>query len=114
MRWVVRLARQADQDFFDILRWTAEKFGRRQAQIYSRTLSLAIDALKDGPNVLGAKSRDEIAPGVRILHVALQGRKGRHFIVFRVTGDRVIDVLRLLHDSMDLTRHVPAANDAPH
>ena len=42
------------------------------------------------------------------LHVARKGRKGPHFVVFRVAPSRseqVIDVLRLLHDSMDLPRH---------
>jgi hypothetical protein len=28
--------------------------------------------------------------------------------------DESIDVLRLLHDSMDVARHIPAANDQPH
>ncbi|NBU77128.1 MAG: type II toxin-antitoxin system RelE/ParE family toxin, partial [Planctomycetes bacterium] len=44
------------------------------------------------------------------LHVARQGRAGRHFVVFRAAGSD-IDVLRLLHESMDLPRHLPAAND---
>lgn len=44
------------------------------------------------------------------LHVARNGRKGRHFIMFRVEDieeENQIDVLRLLHDSMDLERHLP-------
>ena len=56
---------------------------------------------------LGAKARDEIAPGVCTLHVARHGRKGRHFVVFRVAEGKIVEVLRLLHDSMDLARHVP-------
>jgi toxin ParE1/3/4 len=39
--------------------------------------------------------------------VARQGRRGRHFLVFRQIEDRCIDVLRLLHDGMDLARHIP-------
>ena len=37
------------------------------------------------------------------------GRKGRHFVLFRINkikAHNVIDVLRLLHDSMDLERHL--------
>lgn len=49
----------------------------------------------------------DIAPGIRTLHVARQGRKGRHLVMFRVAPERVIEVLRLLHDSMDLSRHWP-------
>lgn len=112
--WVVRLALQAEQDYFDILRWTSENFGARQAEIYAETLLFALDALKDGPEILGVKAHNEIESGIRSLHVARNGRKGRHFVVFRVGGEYLIDVLRLLHDSMDLTRHIPAANDQAH
>lgn len=73
-------------------------------------MAFAIEALEGGPDVLGARVRDDIQPGIRTLHVARQGRAGRHFVVFRVVGS-YIDVLRLLHDSMDLPRHLPAAND---
>ena len=105
-RWEVRLASKAEQDFFEIVQWSAVNFGQQQAVAYAETLSLAISALAEGPEVLGAKRRDEIGNGIRTLHVTRQGRKGRHFVVFRVGGASTIDVLRLLHDSMDLVRHV--------
>ena len=44
------------------------------------------------------------------LHVARMGRKGSHFVVFRVATENTIDVLRVLHESMDLTRHLPPDN----
>ncbi len=97
----------------DISRWTSENFGARQAEQYVETILLAIEALTDGPETLGTKARDELAPGVRTLHIARHGRKARHFVVFRVADDHVLEVLRLLHESMDLARHMPAANDLP-
>jgi len=51
---------------------------RVQAQDYSVTISLAIQALTDGPEILGSKRRDEIELGIRTLHVARLGGKGRH------------------------------------
>ena len=102
--WKVRLAARAELDFSEIITWTIENFGERQARTYVETLSLAIEALHDGPEQLGAKARDDIGPGIRTLHVARQGRSGRHFVVFREAKDQYIDVLRLLHDSMDLAR----------
>lgn len=104
--WRVRLASRAEQDFFEIVQWSAANFGHQQAAVYAETLSLAIGALADGPEVSGVKRRDEIGNGIMTLHVNRQGRKGRHFVVFRVGGASTIDVLRLLHDSMDLVRHV--------
>jgi toxin ParE1/3/4 len=106
MAWTVRLAAQAELDFVEILVWTVENFGKTQADIYAETLTLAIEALHDGPLLAGTHARDEIEPGIRTLHVARLGKKGRHFVVFRQTEDRCIDVLRLLHDGMDLARHI--------
>lgn len=104
--WTVRLARQAEQDIAAILAWTEEHFSPQQAEVYTETLTLVLEALVDGPDVVGAKAREDILPGIHALHVARQGRRGRHFIVFRTREDRYIDVLRILHDSMDLARHV--------
>ena len=108
--WTVRLGQQAEQDYVEILQWTAKAFGEGQASTYAETIAFAIEALEGGPDILGARAREDIQPGIRTLHVARQGRAGRHFVVFRATGSD-IDVLRLLHDSMDLPRHLPAAND---
>ena len=104
--WTIRLAIRAEQDFFEIVQRTADSFGPQQAAVYAETLSLAIGDLAKGPDILGAKRRDEIGKGILTLHVARQGRKGRHFVVFRISDATTIDVLRLLHDSMDLARHL--------
>jgi toxin ParE1/3/4 len=109
--WKVRLAAQAELDFSEIITWTLENFGERQTKTYAETLTLAIETLHVRLVQLGAKARDDIGPGIRTLHVARQGRSGRHFVVFREAKDQHIDVLRLLHDSMDLARHIPAANN---
>lgn len=108
--WTVRLAAAAEADYVQILRWTAEHFGPAQARVYAETLALALKMLAAGPDIPGVKARPEIGGNVRTLHVARNGRKGRHFIMFRVDsvdGKNLIDVLRLLHDSMDLARHLP-------
>ncbi len=108
--WSVRLTAAAQADFTEILRWTDRQFGKARAHRYASTISAALDELTAGPVVAGAKKRDDIQPGIFALHVARHSRKGRHFIIFRVgqapEGD-VIEVLRLLHDAMDLERHLP-------
>ena len=103
--WRIRLAQQAELDLFGITIWTLENFGEQQAQKYAETLSLAIEALEGGPEIVGAIARKDMGPSVRILHVARHGKKGRHFVVFRTAPEQTIDVLRLLHNNMDLTRH---------
>jgi plasmid stabilization system protein ParE len=42
--WNVQLSQQAECDFSEILKWTAEKFGLQQANEYAETLLLAIGA----------------------------------------------------------------------
>jgi toxin ParE1/3/4 len=113
LAWHIRLAGQAEKDLLDITLWTAENFGTRQAEHYAETIALAIEALHDGPEILGAKVRDDISMEIRTLHVAWQGRKGRHFIAFSVSEGHIINVLRLLHDSMDLAKHLPEEHNEP-
>ena len=110
--WTVRLTKTAESDYQSIIVWTLRKFGDLQARIYADTLSAALVALTAGPTTVGAKERSEIGKGVFTLHVARGGHKGRHFVLFRVGQDkhqRHIEVLRLLHDAMDLTQHIPGA-----
>lgn len=105
--WRVWLAEGAERDFFSILRWTAEQFGKRQARIYETTLRGALKALATGPNALGCRVRPDLGDDLASLHVARQGRKARHIIVFRAHEKMAaIEVLRILHDSMDLARHL--------
>jgi toxin ParE1/3/4 len=89
LAWHIRLAGQAEKDLLDITRWTVENFGTRQAEHYAETIALAIEALHDGPEILGAKVRDDIGMEIRTLHVARQGRKGRHFIAFSVSEGHI-------------------------
>lgn len=112
-QWTVRLTRAAEKDFQGIIEWTIDHFGESQALVYAETLGMAVEALSEGPTLLDARRRDDILKGLCSLHVDRCGRKGRHFIMFRVapSGGDVIEVLRLLHDSMDLPRHF-AAPDA--
>ncbi len=106
----IRLADQAEQDLLEIIKWTAKNFGIQQAEHYAESITLAIEALHDGPEILGTKVRGDITKGIHTLHVARQGRKGRHFVVFSVSEGHIINVLRLLHDSMDLAKHLPEDN----
>jgi toxin ParE1/3/4 len=113
--WRVRLAAAAEADFRNILTWTSDHFGTRQARAYATTLSNALRDLTKGPLESGATPRDDIGKGIHALHVARHRRKGRHFVVFRVGCDidgEVIDVLRLLHDAMDLPRHLPPERES--
>ena len=110
-RWRVRLSAAAELDFANILKWTTENFSVRQSRVYRDTLIQAIGELADGADVAGSKARDEIMPGLRTLHVARHGRRGSHFLMYRAVPKNTIEIVRILHDRMDLKRHVPSAPD---
>lgn len=110
-RWRICLGAEAEKDFARILKYTRDTFGPRQTDIYRATLLEALAALGDGPDVLGSAARDEILPNLRTLHVARQGRRGRHFIMYRASHGDVIEIIRILHDAMELALHVPPDPD---
>ena len=109
--WRVRLGAAAEVDLVNIVRWTLENFGLSQAETYRDTLLGAIAELSSGPAPAGSKARDEILPGLRTLHVARHGRRGRHFLLYRVAKSGHIEIVRILHDRMDLSHHLPPTND---
>ena len=106
-RWQVRLTVEAERDLVSILDWTTRAFGASQARRYNETIGRAVAVLASGPFVPDSSTGDWVRPGIRTLHVARSGRAGRHVLVYRKAGDNLITVLRILHDAMDLARHVP-------
>lgn len=107
-RWRVDVTPQAWADLDEILFQTALRFGARQSAIYETTLAAAIASLEGGPSTLGVKRRDDVKPGLLMLHVARKRRRGRHFICFRVgpsDNQRTVEVLRILYDGMDFAQH---------
>lgn len=108
MKWRIRLTTGAEADFLTILDATVERFGPRQADIYENHLLSALAALEDGPEILGHVPRPDIRPDLVIYPVARRGVSARHLICYRAIDDRTIEVLRILHDAMDLPRHFAA------
>nr|WP_281354736.1 type II toxin-antitoxin system RelE/ParE family toxin [Roseospira navarrensis] len=108
------MSADARRDMDAILDWTLNRFGTEQARRYAAMVERALRALEGGPATLGVRPREDIGPGVLTLHIARGGRKGRHVVLFRVAAEtRTLDVLRLLHDSMDLPRHPPPSPGGP-
>jgi len=105
--WTVRLADQAAQDVEEILDWTLDQFGPLQLESYTDVINDALEALSAGPQLINVLWRPELGDDVGTLHVARHGYKGRHQLVFRVDETAcLIEILRILHDSMDLLRHL--------
>ena len=84
-----------------IAEYTLETWGERQTVKYRNLLEQGFAKIAAAPLTPRSKDRDELFPGCRSFHV------GKHVILYRVKGD-VVEVARVLHDSMELDRHIPA------
>ena len=83
----------AEQDLINIWLYSFHTWGEAQADLYFDRLSNAIELLQRTP-LMGAE-RHEFTPPVRIHHHA------SHLIIY-VIDEAGIDVIRVLHASMDV------------
>ncbi|MFN3464075.1 MAG: type II toxin-antitoxin system RelE/ParE family toxin [Terricaulis sp.] len=104
------LGKLAEADLANIATWTTENFGAKQAEAYVESILDVVDELSAGEPTR-SRARDEIAPGIRTLHMAKPGRRGRHLLVYTISGD-LLTIVRILHDSMEVSRHLPDAGSS--
>lgn len=110
----LRLAAPARTDIAGLLDWSAEHFGQAGRLRYEALLETALKDIAAEPGRAGSREEPQLAPGLRICHLRLSRRRAieksivrspRHVIVYRAERDLVV-VLRVLHDAMDIARHL--------
>jgi len=94
-----RLTRQAERDVIDIYLYTAEAFGITQADAYHDKLATTFHLLGEQPYM--ARERKEIDPPVRV-HPC-----GAHIIIYIVSADENVLIVRVRHGSEDWQPHEP-------
>ena len=109
----ISIAEAARSDLDDILDWTTNAFGAVGRKRYEALIQTALTGLLVDPGRIGVRQRNDIGTGICTYHLstsrkrttsAAQVAKPRHLVFFRLQGN-FIQVLRILHDSMDFTRH---------
>jgi len=113
----VIIAPKARSDIASILAWTEENFGSHTLKRYEKLIATAIEQVAANPELAGSSKRPEIADHCRTYHLFFSrkstGRTGdrirrpRHFLLYRVTESNVVQIGRVLHDSMELQAHLP-------
>ncbi len=97
MRRALVISERAEADLREIWRWSYERFGEDQADLY-------LDQLDDGLRRCGAEPEDgKQREAVRSGYWSRLVRK--HIAFYTFTDDEVL-IQRVLHGSMDPLRHV--------
>ena len=91
------LSPEAVDDRKDIVAYTATTWGAEQAKRYNQKLKAALESIRTNPHI--GRAHPDLPLLYQIYHVE------RHYIVYSIESTR-IEVVRILHDRMDLPRHI--------
>ena len=95
---VYKLSKQAEHDLTAIWDYTLEHWGETQADDYLQAIQSAIRLLVNNPEM--GSSRENLQTGCRSYC------QGKHVIFYRPYSYGV-RVIRVLHQSMEIERHLP-------
>ena len=105
----------AGADLDEVLFESASRFGAAAADRYRRLIAAALRDLRTDHRRLNVRTHPGLAAKVYVYHLRYSDKRAagvsnpRHMIVFRL-GEDTLTVLRLLHDAMDLTRHLSGSD----
>ncbi|SDQ88801.1 toxin ParE1/3/4 [Rhizobiales bacterium GAS191] len=88
---------RAQRDIEEIWDYTAATWSVAQAEAYIRQIQRSFEMLADDPR--RGRNCEDIRAGYR------RFRTGSHFIFYRTLEDGV-DIVRILHQSMDFEQHL--------
>lgn len=95
-RYLLSPAARADLE--EIWDYTCQRWDVEQAEKYLRDLQRAIERAAADPRI--GRACDDVRPGYRKL------TSGSHSTYYRMTADDAVDVVRILHQRMDVDRHL--------
>jgi toxin ParE1/3/4 len=112
-----RLAAAARIDIAQLLIHTERHFGTVALQRYQALLVTALRDLAGDPERIGSVARPELGKALRSYHLrhgrgrAAQGstavHRPRHLLLYRMPAPNLIDIVRVLHDAVEVERHLP-------
>lgn len=108
-----RLTQVAQADIVSILAWSRERFGSEASKRYEMLIATAIRDAAESSDEAGRRLRPELGDGVFSWHLAQSRTRSpggmvhrpRHFLICRREDDLLV-VGRVLHDAMELRRHL--------
>jgi toxin ParE1/3/4 len=115
-----RLARPAQIDLANILATSAQRWGAESRQRYAAVLAAAMRQVADQPEGPLTKKRPELRSGIRSFHIRYTRRSAEedarvrrpvHVLYYRVAQEGVIEIVRVLHERMEPSRHLDESPD---
>lgn len=94
----VILRKEAIDDLNDIWRYTFEEWSENQADKYYARIKFACKEIGENPD-LGKKYK-----GIKLSLLGL--KSGKHIIFYHQISDEEIEVIRILHERMDLKKRI--------
>ncbi len=95
----VVLRQEAINDLNNIWQYTSAKWSEKQADKYYATITLACKRIGDNPEI--GKEYTEIDRNLLGL------KSGKHIIFYQFISESKIEVIRILHERMDLKNRIP-------
>ncbi len=112
-----RVSPRAERDIEAILARTHEELGEKARVRYEALLIRAMLDVAESPERAGSQDRREIAASARTYHIRRSRdrvkksigkvKRPRHFLLYRTLASGPVEIGRVLHDGMDLKRHLP-------
>lgn len=94
----VTLRQEAIDDLNNIWTYTFEKWSEKQADKYYATLEFACTQIGENP---------ELGKEYKGINNNLLGlRTGKHIIFYQVINEQEIEIIRILHERMDLKNRI--------
>ena len=97
----IHLSSYARLEIQKALAWTENNFGKKQHSAYKKLIRSGLIHLAKFPLKAPSRPREDIGPGIFVLHIERNGKKARHFFVFRIVDKKTVYIARFLHDSMN-------------
>ena len=109
-----RISRPAQADLAQILATSAERWGADGRRRYAAVLGAAIRKVASDPEGSTTRDRTDLLPGIRSFNIQFARRgdpKGKvrrpvHILYYRAVAPGLIEVVRVLHERMEPSRHI--------
>lgn len=92
----IRFTRKAVEDLSDIWNYTADMWSERQADTHYELLVASCRKLARNPVLFGREYKDF---GEKIYG----SKMNKHIVFYRIADDGITEVVRILHERMDLS-----------